>query len=279
MKANFTILALLLSIPIIAQQPEVNQQITEDSFEFGFGNWNDGGTDCDIVSEHASSGAFSVRLKDNKQQGSSLFSNNIDLSGEEEITFGFSFYTQGFAEDENFFFEISVDGGNSFEIYQEWIAFQDFKNEERETEIIEVSYPFSEKTVFRIRNNGSSNQDQLFIDQIKIDRGYKQSFVTQANKVIELIPVRSKSNIEPIKIFPNPANDYFSINLKAVSGLQGIIEIFNLSGSKLSRTIFKKDHPDVLEFPCDYLEDGYYSICVRTKEEKLHVLRLMVSRT
>lgn len=276
-----TIVLLLLSFQIFAQSKVINNEIISDSFENGFGNWNDGGLDCSISASLSSSGVYSVRLKDNSEQASSIYSNAMKLEGVDEVTFNFKYHCYSMEINESFMLEISTDGGETFKILEQYVSGIDFENQKFYKETISIKYKFTNATIFRIRCEASSNNDHVYLDQIELFEGKKS---TSSNKIIlteELKPSSKKddnASSEPIKIFPNPANDILSIDLSLIEGQKGSIEIYNLVGSKLSRTIFKENHARIIEFPIDYLENGYYSVCVRSSQDKLHVLRLMVSR-
>ena len=246
------------------------------------GNWIDGGSDCKISRGHPSSGVYCILLKDNSNTASSVYTKNLKLSGVEEISLSFKYHAYSMEENEDFLLEISIDGGKHFDIYENWVSGLDFENNEYHSERLNIQYNFTDETVLRFRCDASSNNDQVFLDQIELFEGAAttQSEIITINntKVINLKPEIDHSKREAIKLFPNPASDYFSINLRAARGVAGTIEIYNLVGSKLSTTIFRADHSDVVSYPIDYLENGYYSVCVRTENDKLHVLRLMISK-
>lgn len=275
-----TFLLLFLSIQVFAQSKSINNEIFFDSFENGFGNWNDGGVDCSISTGQSSSGVYSVKLKDNSQHGSSIYSNPIQLEGVKNVTFNFKYHCYSMEINESFMLEISTDGGTTFKIFEQWVSGIDFENNQFYSETVSIKYKFSKNTVFRIRCEASSNNDHVYLDQIEIIEGHQN---TSYNKIIlteSLKPKESQndSSTESIKIFPNPAGDFVTVDLSSIEGQYGNIEIYNLVGSKLSRTVFKEDHPNLMELPINYLENGYYSVCIRTNKQRLHVMRLMVSR-
>lgn len=282
MKGIKTIFLLLFSIQLSAQNGNLNKEIITDSFEAGFGNWNPGGSDCSISEGHPTSGVYCIKIKDDSDHASSVYSDQINLNGIREINLSFKYHAFSMEKNEDFLLEVSTDGGQHFDILENWVSGLDFENEKYYSERLNVKYNFTNQTVFRFRCDGSSNNDQVFIDEIELHEGstdaQSEIIIVDNKPVLNLTPVIDKSKVETIKMYPNPASDYVSINLRAVHGLKGSIEIYNLVGSKLSRTVFKEDHPEVMNFPIDYLENGYYSVCVRTNDDKLHVMRLMVSK-
>ena len=140
-----------------------------DSFESGFGNWNDGGVDCAVVLAAANTGVRSLRIRDNSGAQSSATSDPLDLSPYGEVTFDFSYIAVGMEVNEDFFLEISSNGGNSYTTVQQWIRGIDFANNERIDENIVISGPFTDNVVFRLRCDASINNDRIFIDDILIE--------------------------------------------------------------------------------------------------------------
>lgn len=146
-------------------------QILNDDFEGGFGNWNDGGNDCAVISSstYANSGTTSIRIRDNSGSSSSMFTNNLDLSSAESVEFSFSYYPVSMENGEDFFLEISTNGGTNFSIYQEWNRGVEFQNNTRYNETVLIDdVNFTSNTVFRLRCDASGNNDQIYIDDVNI---------------------------------------------------------------------------------------------------------------
>ncbi len=263
---------------MFAQSRSTTKEIISDSFEFGMGNWYDGGVDCEISKNLSSSGVYSIRLKGNSGQESSIYSRALNLEDKEEVKISFNYHSQSMELGEQLSLEISVDGGTSFETIRQWVSAKEFNDAEFRYKTLNVEYDFSKETVFRFRCIGSNFKDQIFLDEIEIKEVVKIAEMPFIGEEIALSQSSFNNDSDNIKIFPNPARDFFSLNLSNLEGQEGSIEIYNLIGSKLSRSIFKSDHPKIIDIPIDYLENGYYSVCVKTDAKKLHVLRLMVSR-
>ncbi|HMQ46473.1 MAG TPA: M43 family zinc metalloprotease [Saprospiraceae bacterium] len=144
--------------------------IDSEDFEAGFGVWNDGGTDCARSSNPnaANSGTYSILLRDNTST-SVLTSNNLDLSTYSEIQVSFSFIANSFdAADEDFWLQVSLDGGATFATVEEWNVSDEFINLQRTTGVATINGPFTATTQFRFRCDASDDTDQVFIDDITI---------------------------------------------------------------------------------------------------------------
>ncbi len=139
-----------------------------ESFEADFGIWIDGGTDVTRTTSNANTGAYSVRLRDNTKQASSIYTEPLNFRSVASFTINFSYYPTGMERNEDFLLEVSTDGGQSYSIIKDWVAGVDFSNNNRYEENIDVPGPFSANTVLRIRCDASANNDQIFIDDINI---------------------------------------------------------------------------------------------------------------
>lgn len=138
--------------------------------ENGFGIWNDGGADAALTNNanFANSGTFSFQIKDNTST-SVITSNILDLADAIDIELDFNYITNGFNNsNEDFFLEISTNGGVSFTEVEEWNLGDEFENDIREFETITIPGPFTFNTVLRFRCDASGNNDRVFIDDILI---------------------------------------------------------------------------------------------------------------
>lgn len=145
--------------------------VDENDFETGWGIWNDGGNDCNLVtsSSYANSGTNSVLLRDNSGENSSTYTNNLDLANYSELTVSFSYLVVGFNSwAEDFWLQISTDGGSTFTTIEEWNRGDEFVNDVRENDQVIIPGPFSSNTQLRFMCDASGNNDRLFLDDIVI---------------------------------------------------------------------------------------------------------------
>ncbi len=146
--------------------------ISNVNFESGLSIWNDGGSDCAAINNNSfsNSGTWSMRLRDNSGQASSMFTDVINMSSASEAIIRFSFLPQSFETNENFFLEVSSNGGSSYSQVRNWIVNRDFTNDQRQN--VEVTVPgnqLSSNTRFRIRCDASGNADLVYIDDVVIE--------------------------------------------------------------------------------------------------------------
>ena len=147
--------------------PEV---IDTEDFETGWGIWNDGGADAIRTSNasFANSGTYSIQLQDNSSS-SVMSTNNLDLSAYSEVTISFSYIANSFdSSTEDFWLQVSSNGGTSYTTVEEWNLGDEFQNNQRENDNVVLAGPFTSNTRFRFRCDATANGDQVYIDDVVI---------------------------------------------------------------------------------------------------------------
>jgi hypothetical protein len=238
--------------------------IIVDGFESGFGNWNDGGNDCSRSSSNPNTGLYSVRLRDNSGNSSSMYTDIIDLSLYTEVLFEFSYYPNSMEIGEDFFLEISTNGGSSYSIYQTWVSGTDFNNNTRYNESINImGIALTTNTVFRLRCDASANGDQVYIDDVVI------SDCVSGSRMLNNDGIMIKPNL--IKIYPNPTSQMLFVDYSATNGIDSNFLLYNMYG-QLLRSIWLNDHNNTLkEIYLDGISDGVYLIKIIDQEG--HILK------
>jgi len=144
--------------------------LSSDDFEAGYGSWNDGGSDCSRISSasYANSGLISARLRDNTSS-SVLTSNAFDLSTYNEISVVFTYVPVSMDNvNEDFWLQVSTDGGSSYTTVEEWNKGDEFDNGIRYFEEVIVPGPFTANTRLRFRCDASGNSDWVYLDDIVV---------------------------------------------------------------------------------------------------------------
>jgi hypothetical protein len=146
--------------------------ISSVDFEAGWDIWNDGGSDASRSSSYAAyanSGSYCVRLRDNTST-SVMTTDNLDLSAYSQIEVQFSYYCRSMDNsNEDFWLQISTNGGSSFITIEEWNRNDEFLNDERHNETVAISgISLSSNTKLRFRCDASSNSDYVYIDDVII---------------------------------------------------------------------------------------------------------------
>ncbi|MCP4123178.1 MAG: hypothetical protein GY751_15600, partial [Bacteroidetes bacterium] len=169
--------------------------IDSEDFEAGWGIWNDGGSDAVWYNNasYANSGIYSIYLRDNTS--TSVITTNVsDWTGYDEIKVDFSYYVVSFDNsNEDFWLQLSTDGGATFTTVEEWNRDDEFVNNERKYDSVIIPGPFTTNTALRFRADASGNSDWVYLDDIDIlgcpgSGGYTLTTSVNGNGTVMLNP-------------------------------------------------------------------------------------------
>lgn len=150
--------------------------ITYDSFEEDFGNYSDGGGDCNRVSVESFLGSYSVRIRDDSGGDSSFYTpaSGIDIHNPGYNSLKIEFY---WMYDGNYWYDNETwnmwfyDGGDWHKIIEIEPPDDGYVQETwyKETVYInESDYTFPTNARFYFQCNASSNFDLLYFDEIYV---------------------------------------------------------------------------------------------------------------
>ena len=260
--------------------------INGNDFESSYGLWNDGGSDCRRVANdaaYANSGIYCVRLRDNSNS-SVLTTDILNLSSLEELTVTFSYYARSMDNsDEDFWLQLSQDGGASYTTVREWRRDVEFQNNERKFETVVIPGPFSESMRIRFRCDASSNSDYVYLDDIVLT-GCQNGNRNAENLVVvdQNFAERSRMTPEPagkskISLYPNPTNGLLNVSILGDKTDETQFIITDLAGSVLQQSVREVEAGTALqEFNLNHLKAGIYILhIVRTDERISHKFVLM----
>ena len=220
-----------------------------NDFESGWGIWNDGGSDCRRSSNDAAfanSGTYCVRLRDNTST-SVMTTDNMDLSSHDEIRVDFNYITTSMDNsNEDFWLQISLNGGASFSTVEEWNEGDEFQNNVREFDVVTISGPFSTNTQLRFRCDASNNGDRVYIDDVLIEGCLLPSLtilhtleaITDQSEILQFNPVESRA----IHVYPNPTRNWFVIELNDLEGEIQQTEVYGLDGRLIQLEIVQSSN-------------------------------------
>jgi len=144
-------------------------QIRSDNFEAGFGNWNDGGDDCMRYTggTYAHGGAAAIDIQDNSES-SVMTTNNLSLANYEQVKVDFWFYAVSMDNpNEDFWLQISTNGGSSFTTKKAWARGTNFVNSSFYHEVFIIEdVSLTNTTQIRFRCDASGNGDDIYIDDV-----------------------------------------------------------------------------------------------------------------
>ncbi|WP_271764622.1 sulfatase-like hydrolase/transferase [Aquimarina algiphila] len=226
--------------------------INSEDFESGLGIWIDGGADARRSSSDAAyaNGTYCVRLQDNTST-SVMTTSNLDLTTYEELTIDFSYYCRSMDNsNEDFWLQISTDGGASFAIIEEWNQGDEFVNNQRYNDQVVIAGPFTANTQIRFRADASGNQDWVYIDDVVIN-----GCTTSSARANEMLVVHENVETETQAVteeeivtkgdenfvYPNPFNNQINITIKGGNYQNAEVELFNNLGQSLFLKSYQKE--------------------------------------
>jgi hypothetical protein len=250
---------------------------TED-FESNYGIWNDGGSDCSRPSYAAvaSSGVRVVRLRDNSNS-SILTTDNLNLSAYEEITIDFHYVCRSMENIEDFFLQVSTNGGGSYTTVEEWSNNDEFinwttSNNAKYNESVVIPGPFTSTTRIRFRADASGNSDWVYLDDISISGCLNASKVN--NPVSELVwrgeDAVPTANLSIGNLFPNPASDV--VNVKYAVDVDSDVQftITDLTGRVVyNNNVTVPAGKQTQAIDVSRLGGGYYLLILQTGNERV----------
>lgn len=225
--------------------------LNSESYESNFGIWNTGGNDCHRVTSFSNSGAYSVRLRDDGVENSSMFTNNMNLTGATQVDVSFSYYAVGMDANEDFVLEYSTNGGSSYSIAGEWNSGVEFQNNTRYNVSVSIpSVTWTTQSRFRIRCDASANDDQVFVDDVIIADCSSGGALIQTPQPITNMGNEQRSISEQTDaafvIMPNPVLG--ELKIQGLSGSMATVEIFSVTGSQMQVVRTNDDTLDVSQF-------------------------------
>lgn len=221
--------------------------IDDENFESGYGIWNDGGSDCSrsaYGSPYSNSGSYSIRLRDNSSS-SRTYTDVIDLSSFQSVKVSFSFYCDDFdSSSEDFWLQISTNGGSSYSTVEEWNKNDEFDNHQRKFDEVTINGPFTSNVRFRFVCDATSNNDFLYIDDVEISgcsNSSSKSFVTNDNSIgSTAIDALDKEDLSDVKVYPNPFQEETIVQFEEAIG-SGSLTIYNLKGEQVQAQNFENN--------------------------------------
>ncbi|WP_075342167.1 sulfatase-like hydrolase/transferase [Tenacibaculum agarivorans] len=230
--------------------------VNSEDFETGWGIWNNGGSDSRRnISDapYANSGNYCIRLRDNTDT-SVTTTNAINASNYESITVAFSYYCVSMDNaNEDFWLQISTDGGASFTTVEEWNFTDEFDNDTRYNDQVTVTGPFSSDTRIRFRADASGNGDRVYLDDVVItacENISSRSIVENSTEESIVTDIETIQN-NLITIFPNPFENTIEFKFQNTYKIINIT-LYNILGQKVYSNTFKEsDNVNIYDLQLD----------------------------
>jgi hypothetical protein len=149
-------------------------QLTYDDFEAGWGNFADGGTDCTRYNGgvYAHQGNIAANIRDNTSTSVFSYASSKDVSAYSQIKVEFWFYAVSMDPGEDFFVEFY--NGSAWQTIASYVSGTHFNNGSfyqicgADLIITNGVYTFPTNARFRFRCDASDDDDNVYIDEVKI---------------------------------------------------------------------------------------------------------------
>ncbi len=254
--------------------------IDNNGFENGWGIWNDGGSDCRRSANdqtYANTGTYCVRLRDNTST-STMTTDDLSLANAEEVTVDFSYIARSMDNsNEDFWLQVSTNGGGSYQTVEEWNRGDEFENLVRENDSVVIPGPFTNNTRLRFRCDASGNNDWVYIDDVVITACQNSSAVEEEEELALDGPVVMEEesstpmrNMSALHLYPVPAQDQIQVefnNLKAVSTSLYVYDMYGQLHQINQLIPTEGKHIETVSLVD--LKDGVYFIVLHQNGERL----------
>ncbi len=255
--------------------------INSNNFEGGWGIWNDGGSDCRRSSNDAAYalGTYCIRLRDNTSS-SVMTTDNLDLSSYSELTVNFSYYPRSMDNsNEDFWLQVSTNGGSSYTTVEEWNLNDEFVNNTRYYESVVISGTFSANTRLRFRCDASGNSDWVYIDEVTISgcqgAGGNNAFPGEETEITKepieeaVIPTVLDQQID-WQVFPNPTSNVLNVRVQQSEANAVSLYVMDMTGKMVAfKDLQTLESNHQTQIPTDRLEPGVYIIQLLSENTRL----------
>ncbi|KYK29860.1 hypothetical protein AYK20_04845 [Thermoplasmatales archaeon SG8-52-1] len=183
-------------------------QLTYDDFEDGFGNYTDGGRDCILYTDgtYAHQGSNAANIQDNSNIESSFYHTDeidVDTEGYTSITVDFWFRAQSMESNEDFW--VRYFDGSDWITVADYDSGDEFENGQFYHKIIwinETDYTFPSDMKIRFQCDASSDEDDIYIDQVYINASKGNNLLSNFSGIIDEFHIYNKRLSEE-QVFQN----------------------------------------------------------------------------
>ncbi len=249
------------------------QTINSQNFEAGWGIWVDGGTDCARINNatFANSVPWSIQLRDNTNT-SVMSTTNQNLTSYSEITVDFSYITGNFAVGEDFWVQVSTNGGSTYTTKQAWVRGTHFNNGVRMSGTATIAGPFTTNTRIRFRCDASTDADVVYIDDVVITGclNFTGNPIETGRDEVESNVVRPAAS--SLLAYPNPTSDQLTVEFTQAEGTATLV-VLDMTGKLLQSQKVASNGTGLQQVQLDVtnLQPGSYLLQVLDGKERRYL--------
>jgi PKD repeat protein len=252
-----------------ATNPNPTVELSYSDFESGWGIWTDGGVDCARYTggTYASGGVASIDIQHNESTASSFYMTNgmdVNTPNYVQINVYFEFIGVSMANGKNFY--VQYYNGTSWYNVASYVMPTNFSNNifyAANVSILESNYIFPSNMKIRFMCNGSNNNNDIYIDNVRISAS---TVANPNNYIIPLAAPREEDNSAVIDsrfvIYPNPADNELNITIKENKLAE--FYIYDILGKVVDHEIMNGENQII---NISNIEKGVYLVYIITGDE------------
>ncbi len=269
------------------------KEISYDDFDLGYGEWEDGGSDCSRIQTDENINNWSIRLRDNSST-STLTSPTIDLSLYHELDIDFQYIANSMEQDEDFWFQISMDDGKSYSTIKSWSSGKEFENGRNYNDYISIhDIKLTDKVKLRWRCDATANADQVYLDNISIvacvDHEQEKNIELTAQDLVATAgdkknKIDKRQELQNLSFdlvtFPNPATDRISLKITQpkIDTAHGLTaHLINMYGKSIKHLEIDSDQ-ETYSFDVGQIENGMYLITINNNYGIIESQKVMIMK-
>ncbi|MBK9018445.1 MAG: T9SS type A sorting domain-containing protein [Saprospiraceae bacterium] len=192
---------------------------------------------------------------------------NQNLTTYNQATVTFSFITNSFENGEDFWLQVSTNGGATYTTVKTWVAGTNFSNNVRQTGTHTLNGPFTSTMRFRLRADASADDDAVYIDDVVITGCL--NFTGDPQEEARTITSNGTSSLFA---YPNPTSDQLTVEFTQ-SESPATLVVMDMSGKLIQQQKVESNGTGLQQVQLDVrnLQPGSYLLQVFDGTERRYL--------
>ena len=204
-----------------------------------------------------------------------MTTDDLDLTTYDELIVDFSYFCRSMDNaSEDFWLQISNNGGSSYSTKATWNKGNEFENNNRYDESITIQGPFSANSKIRFRCHASGKKDWVYIDEVMIT-GCSNSSARTATSTEQLVidlnqNTSTTSNLAINNLYPNPTSDLIHVDYTLDIDAEVQLTILDLAGKVVysqSKNVVSGNNTETIDL--SQFKESYYFLVLQTDHEQV----------
>jgi hypothetical protein len=254
-------------------------QINFNNIETSWGIWTDGGTDAARMSDavNSFSGTRSLRIRDNTST-SVITTTSQNFTSYANLTVQFVFRGVGMETGEDFWLQISTNGGSTYTTVASYVFNSSLLNNTFYSATVPISGPFTSNTRIRFRCDASDDTDMVYLDDLRISGCQNAAMPLIDEAPAELKSAQLETPESVFSVYPNPANEVLNLSYQTELTERITISVIDMQGRVIrNEVLVAVPGANVFQVDTSSLIAGFYVIQVGSAE-LTHTKRFVVAR-